>query len=280
MTDPDGTTTSYSYDEAGQQTVTTDPPVTTETGGGAPWSRAAGHHDRVRHVRRGRRDQGRRTATSRPTPTTPTAGRSPRPCRPTPRPAPPARSAARRRPYNSARPGHQPDRPARQHHHVHLRPARRPVPADRPRTPASPPHLRHRRRAAVGDRADRRAEHRRPTTILGRQLTATQVERYPVRHRRLHHHDLLCAHAGGPGRAWQSSVTVPGRGEPPVTRTTRPGRPRRSPTGPATSPGYSYDALGRQTATVNPDGTSRHRDLRPGREPGRPGAASTPPGTP
>ena len=51
MTNPDGITTSYSYDEAGQQTVVTGPPVATETGGGAPVVARGRRHHRVQHVR-------------------------------------------------------------------------------------------------------------------------------------------------------------------------------------------------------------------------------------
>ncbi len=47
QTDPNGNTTTYSYDEAGHLAVTVAPTVNTESNGGSPGAGPSDHHDRL-----------------------------------------------------------------------------------------------------------------------------------------------------------------------------------------------------------------------------------------
>ena len=250
------------------QAVVTGPPVASQAAGGHPGDRAARHHDRLRHVRRGGRVAG--------------PGRQHHDLHLRRRRAAGLADPADLHPARRVQPGQR-----RVHHDV-----QRARPGDRrsdpdgnttqysydqlgDRTGQTDPgrrrhhhRLRRRRRAAVGHRARPARRPRPPTTTWAGQLTATSVERYPSA-ASYTTTTSYAATTSNPSGTWKSSVT--------------------SPDGVATS--YGYDAAGETTQVTDgagdttrssyrrPRAADRHRQprrhlqhhqLRPGREPDRP----------
>ena len=205
-----------------------------------------------------------RTATSPPRTTTPTAARSSVTCRRTRRPAVQtpitATTTQDLRRHSASSPSV--DRPARQRHVLHLRPARRRGHGDPAGRRRHPLHLRHRRRAAVGHQPGRRPESRPPTTSSAGpspppRSSASRARPPTPRPAPTPTRPATCPRP--PARpAW-----------PRATATTRPARSPRRPTAPATPPPTATTRSAARSSTTLPDGTSQHVSYRRGRQPGR-----------
>ena len=207
------------------------------------------HHDRLRHLRRQDRDlrRGRQRHHVRLRRRTASRSRSPTRRTPPPGSSTPVNGTTTTA-YNNLGAVDQPDRPARQHHEVRLRPARGRDERDRPGRRGDHLHLRPGRRAALGDRPDRGADpgHLRQPGPHGHHHRPGAAE-----HLRRLHHDLRVRRRGQPGLADQ-----PDRGRHRAPPTTRWGSETSSTDGAGNTTTYAYNLDGNLVKTTLPDGTA------------------------